>query len=213
MPPNQPYHPNPIQHAHVSGYSRMEVSRTFLFRDSRPLAVACTMVSHTADKVVYRVSLKRTGTGPDLPLSLYNLGLQGRKWSVKVTSVEKGRDVKFLRPRGNAQAPNKTRGPFTVVNSPVPVPGPQQRFRRAVPKGGTTPNEGRIWFLEFAGDECELIVESFRTRTRGGPFSFAASIVTDHDYSPPPPDPGGDDGEEGEEGGGDGEDPPEDDGE
>jgi hypothetical protein len=169
------------------------------------------MISHTSDLVTYRVTLKRSGAGSDLPYSLYNLGLQGRRWSVKVKSVEKGRSVRFRRPRTDSHAPHKQRGPFTVVGAPEVIPGPQQRFRRIESKQGV--DEGRIWFLDFEGDECELIVESFRLRKRGGPLSLAAPVVTDHDYSPPPPDPGGDEGEEGEEGGDDGEDPPEGDGE
>lgn len=152
---------------------------------------------------LYNVRIKRSPTSNDtVNYSLYNLGIQGLKWSVVITKIIKGQKVTFIRPKkgkesnGSAKENQKIRGPY---DGKQPLKH-CRRLRRIFSKKENKPLSERVWFLNFQGDECELELLVLRFRQPKPP-----AIKDGHDVSPPPPDAGGGEGEDGEGNDGDGE--------
>lgn len=133
--------------------------------------------------VVYTVSLDfmpDPGTQPpaEVQVSLYSIGIQGRRCSVTVLSVVGG-GIQFAKPRQNQ---------YTTWNGkPLRLKPARRSSNPDVPGQPCPPDDDGIWFLSFTGTACSLTVESARVLHR-------KQCGISHDVSPPPGDPGGQDG-------------------
>lgn len=162
----------------------------------------------TARGIRYTVTIYRSrNADPKENYSLYNLGIQARYRGILIRKILKGTKVVFLRPKlgqeNRAKDPKyqKIRGAYYDIGRQPKEKS--QRIRRVEDEDGVF-KKGRIWFISFEGNLCELEVVVLFPATK----KKKRRVIVGHEWAPPPPEPGGENEEEEEKG-----DPEEEDGE
>jgi hypothetical protein len=175
-----------ISHADVTAIDT-SCTRVYLVDGTSHLSVTTTRLTPEyvpARPPRYRVVIRRMGSSASgRPLSLMNIGVQGKHWHVALLQVI-GTNVTLTREQAH---PRGQIGPHSGV---VTV---NQRLRRIQPRGQSEADDTLVWLLQFEGDSCELLIA-----VRRPPYG-AIFAVSEHDVTPPPPEGGGDEEEESEE--------------
>jgi hypothetical protein len=146
---------------------------------------------------MYKAKITYAANGvplPQLKLSCYNIGLQGRLFDVTVKSVNDGTaagkaGVQFFKP-DEYNGPGLPRGKWIDATAlPAEIEIKRAGMRVATP-GPNPAHEDKVWGLAFTGPTCEVVVDSHRVLH--GPM---VTLLDAHNTTPPPPEPGGQDGD------------------